>query len=134
MIGNDWFGYEVDSEEFINKLLTTLPVLNSIDSKIMLCDLYEHQYGIYPHLNNGMKSPLSSVIMTEGEDYTTGSLMEEAIRTYVSRGIKDIYGLSIVEFLELPIDVIDVLVQIAGEDQSRKSDILNDIQKDMKMK
>lgn len=99
-----------------------------------MSDMYEHHYGIYPHLSNAMKGPLASVAMHEAEDYTTGSLLEEAIKTYVSRGIKDLYGLDLEKFLDLPIDIIDVLVSIAGVNQSEKQDIMSDIQKEMKQK
>lgn len=118
------------TEEFLIQALQKLPKLNSVDGRIVLQDLYEKQYGIYNHLDPSNKSrPLSSVAMHACEDVNNGSLLEEAVKTYVVRGIKDLYGLNLIEFLELPLDIVELLFEISGQELAKKSATLSDVEK-----
>jgi len=99
---------------------------------MVMQDLYETEYGIYNHLSNANKKPLASVSMHSSEDINTGSLLEEAIRTYTVRGIKDLYGLNVLEFLELPIDVIEMMFEISEEEQARKAKGLANVEAEFK--
>lgn len=99
---------------------------------MVMQDLYETEYGIYNHLSGSKNKPLASVAMHSCEDINGGSLLEEAIQTYVSRHIKDIYGLSLVEFLELPIDVMELMFGIADKESAKKSNTLSDVEKQFK--
>lgn len=102
-----------------------LPILDSIDSRIVLQELYDSQLGIFDHLDPHNKDkPLASISMHEGEEVNSDSLLEEKIRIYVNKSINTLYGLSLVEFLELPREVIDTLITIAGEEESKKAKIL----------
>jgi len=48
------------------------------------------------------------------------------------RGVADIFKLNLVEFLELPIDIVELLFKIAGEEQAKRGTTLNDIEKQFK--
>lgn len=132
-IGDPDFGFGIDPEIFLFENLEKLPKLNSIDGRIVLQDLYETQYGIYNHLHQNVVRPLASVAMHSGEDFNDGSLLEEAIRTYATRSVKDLYGLNLLEFLDLPRDIIEMLLLVANEENSRKAATVANIEQQFNM-
>jgi len=84
---------------FLIEALQQLPKLNSIDGRIVLQDLYESHYGIYDHLHVASKrKPLASIAMHPSEDTIDSSLLDQTIRSYTARGIRELYGLSLVDF------------------------------------
>jgi len=113
-------------------MISNIPKLDYIDAKLVMTDLYETEFGIYNHLSSSNSRPLASVAMFDCEDINTDSLLEESIRTYVSKGIKDIYGLSLIEFLELPIDVIRMMFDIASDEQAKKNKTLSELESQFK--
>lgn len=120
-----------DAENFIVDLLRKVPRLNSVDAKIFMQDMYETFYGIYNHLDQNNKNPLASVMLHPSEDISAGSYLEDSIRLYISRGIKDLYGLNFVEFMNLPRDIIRLLLDISSEEASRKSAAISQIESQM---
>ena len=120
-----------DAENFIVDILKKVRRLNSVDSKIFLQDMYETFYGIYNHLDQNNKNPLASVMLHSSEDISAGSYLEDSIRLYISRGIKDLYGLNFVEFMNLPRDIIRLLLDISSEEASRKSVAISQIESQM---
>jgi hypothetical protein len=114
-IGSSGFGNDIDAEAFIINAVKSMPKLSSVDCRMVLQDLYETEYGIYNHLSPINNRPLTSVAMFPSEDINDGSLLEEAIRTYVGRNIKETYGLNVIEFLDLPVDIMEMMIQIADE-------------------
>jgi hypothetical protein len=120
-----------DAENFIVDLLRKVPRLNSVDAKIFLQDMYETFYGIYNHLDRNNKNPLATVMLHPSEDISAGSYLEDSIRLYISRGIKDLYGLNFIEFLNLPRDIIRLLLDISSEEASRKSAAISQIESQM---
>ena len=132
MIGDASFGLDIDFDVFINETLKTLPRLSSIDGRLVMQDLYEAKYGIYNHLDPNNTKLLSSVAMHACEDTTENSILEEIIRSYMVKNIKDLYGLSLIEFLDLPMDIIDLLFKIGNEDIARKDETLKQLEKSFK--
>lgn len=97
-----------------------------------LYDLVETRFGIFDHIANGQRRPLSTVAMHPAEDFTAGSLLERCIRTYVRKNIQDIFKLNVIEFMDLPMDWIDILVTIADEEQARKKGSMDQIESEVK--
>lgn len=116
----------------MSRIITNLNKLDNVDTRIVLQDVYETEFGIFDHLKNSAARPLSSVAMHPAEDINTDSLLEESIRTYVVKGIKELYGLSLIEFLELPMDIIAMLLNIASEEQSRQRTTFADVERSFK--
>lgn len=83
-------------------------------------DLYETEYGIYNHLGSSGMRPLSSVAMFPSEDVNTNSRLEEMMRTYLKKGIYESYGLSFIEFMDLPIDIVEMLINVSDEHRSKQ--------------
>lgn len=113
------------------KYLDTLPKLDSVDGRIVMQDLYETQYGIYNHIAKDPTRPLASVAFHDVEDINEGSMLEEAIRTYANRQIGEYTRLSLVEFLELPSDIVAMVIKICDEIAKKKEKTLQDVERDL---
>lgn len=100
---------------FVRELLCSLPKLNSVDATLVLRDMYDTKYGLYDHASAGNARPLASVEMRPSIDATHTELLETAVKSYVSNNIRTTYGLSLLEFLDLPQEVIKVLLKVVGE-------------------
>lgn len=116
---------------FINRLLKSLPQLDKVDVKTVMYDLYETEFGIYDHIHDKSR-PLASVSFHHCEDYNTASLTEEAIRTYIIKDIKNVYGLSLIEFLELPKDIIEMMFIIDEEEKANKKKLMDELEENLK--
>lgn len=102
------------------RMIAQIPKSNSVDSQIIMRDFYENEFGIFPHFNPNKRRPLASVAIHPAEEQIDDSLLEEAIRSYTKRNIRDLYSLNIVEFLDLPMHVVNLLIKIADEAGSQK--------------
>lgn len=67
------------------------------------------------------------------EDINEHSQLGAVIRSYHGRGIKELFGLNLIEFLELPIDIVDMLFTISSEIQNKKASTLNQVEDQFKM-
>lgn len=115
------------------RAVSSLPKLGSVDGQMVLNDLYETEYGIYDHLSKRKKRPLASVAMHPSEDINEGSILEETLRMYVLKGIKEVFHLNVLEFLELPADIVQMMFTIADEEQTKKSTTLSQIEQQFKV-
>lgn len=97
-------------------------------------DLYETTYGIFDHKKINSKRPWASVALHENEDIVESSTLTEAIENYHVTGIKEIFGLNINEYLNLPSDVCLTLVIIANREAAKKSVIANKMAMDLAKK
>lgn len=113
--------------EFLEKL----PKLDAVDGRMVMQDLYETKYGIWNHLDKTTKRPLASVAFHDCEDINEGSLLEEAIRAYTSKNIGEYTKLNLVEFLDLPIDVVAMVMKICDEAMKKKEKTFEEIERSM---
>ncbi len=70
--------------------------------------------------------------MHESEDINDGSLLEEIIRSYAVKRIYETFHISLLEFLELPVDIVQMLFSIAEEEDSKKASELSKLEASMK--
>ncbi len=106
----------------------TKPLCNT-DVKIVLRDLYEEYYGIYPHISKHNKSrPLASVAMHPCENKTDNSLLEEALNNYVKANIFEFFGLNWNEFISQPREVNELMLKIADKKMSEKTNSAEDVE------
>lgn len=135
MLGRDWYAFlgtetrRLDRYwyEFITKMLRTLPQLECVDAQQVLTTAYEMEYHIYPHLRYAKERPLSSVAFFECENINDGSLLEQVIKTYTGKNIREHYGLTLLEYLDLPVDVVDLLNRTSDELNKSKASIADDL-------
>lgn len=96
-------------------------------------ELYETVYNIYNHLNTEAESrPLASVAMFPVEDINDKGLLELIIRRYVNKEIYSIYGLNLEEFLNLPMDIAEMLIDIANDEKVKKLQTMNQAANELK--
>lgn len=96
---------EKDAFKFVNRLISTLPKLgNRIDIRQVMQDQYETYFGICNHLDpeTRIKNPLASVEMHPCENFTEASPLYDSLEEYANSMYRDIWGLSVTEFLNLP--------------------------------
>ena len=125
-----YFGHHVEQDFLIKELITRMPRLSGVDFKIVALELYETIYGIYKHIGN-TKRPMASVAFHDCEDYTTDSLLEAAMDTFITKSIKELFGLSFPEYLELPHDVVMSLGEIGLKHIQRKDSDINRIKAEL---
>lgn len=104
------------------------PILNSSDLQIALRDVYETTFGIHDHSRETEADALSLVAMREAEDIGSGGLQYERIRQYHEREIKKYWGLNLVEFLDLPTDILTFLLEFSAKQQAKSSQIASDVE------
>lgn len=131
MIGELDFGFSIDPDTFLTKMLKLVKKSNSVDGQLIMTAFYEHEYGIFPHLQKNPNRPLATVALHPSEEIIDDSLLEEAIRSYTKRGIKELYNLSVTEFLDLPVHVVNLLIKIADETSSQKHQVAASIEREL---
>lgn len=90
--------------------------IDSYSVQLVLRESYEMMYRIFNH--DGLEAkgrPLALVAMHPKEDATTFSRLHRTIQRYEKQGIKDMFGLSLTDFLNLPRDYVELLFRLAVE-------------------
>ena len=100
--------------------------MSTTDLASVLQQAYETEYSIYNHMATTVK-PLSVVAFHDIENSIDGSPLESIIRTYVSKNLGELYRLSLTEFLELPRDIIETLIEIANQEMSKKQPMIDNL-------
>ncbi len=130
------FGMGVDIEQDILGLLKTLPRMDQTDAGILLRDLYETRFGIFNHIGTSKKRPLASVALHDAEEINENSLLYEAMHSFAKREIKDIFNISFLDFISLPMDWCAMITEIAsataGEKATAKSNHLSEVERQLK--
>lgn len=96
-------------------------------------DLYEDRFNIFPHLSGVKGRPLASVAFHPAENVLKDSMLEEAMRTYVQKGIGEKFKLSLLEFLNLPMDYVGLLLQISDEKGTEAAAELEALKKQLEL-
>ena len=115
----------------LDKLWCEAEVSDPIAIQILLMEAYETVYGICDHDGAAYDNPLSVVSMHPKEDTSTYSrLYGELMRFANEELFREMWGVSILEVLEMPKDVVDEMYRITrdvmevrnqnGESMSRK--------------
>ena len=92
-------------------------------------ELYETNYGIYNHLKVSKSRPLASVAMHPGEDQVHLPRLRNNMMHYVKKGIKEIYGITFLEFMALPPYIIDEMMEFCKTEQAIKQTEIAAIEK-----
>lgn len=87
---------------------------------MILSSIYETHSGIYDH-SRSHNRPLANVAFHPAEDPIKDSPLFVTISLYAERNILSLFGLDLVEFLQLPSDYCEMLVEIADNVAKRKN-------------
>jgi hypothetical protein len=103
--------------------------LSSIETQLLLRELYDNHFGIARHDNPAR--PLSLVALHPKETVGPYSRRDRVYRRFAALGVGDIFKISIKDFLEQPRELVELMFQIA-EDKSVLEDRKNgDIQRSL---
>lgn len=124
-----------DPRELIEYALENLPALGRVDAKIVMYDQYETRYGIYDHLTPRPSTevrPLASVAMHPSENFTEGGIMYDSLLNYAEKNYKEIWGLNLTEFLNLPCYMTKMLREITDMVHEKKNKAIEIAEQDLK--
>ena len=92
--------------------------------------IYETEFGVFDHINTKSR-PLASVAFMDIEDTLDGSPMDSITRTYTSKGIFKLFGISLLELINLPRDIVELLINVATEEQKKVQPTLDQLNSDL---
>ena len=129
-MGDPDFGDGVSISQQIQQLIDTSPKLKFTDAQLLLQDIYESGYGIYNHTQHAVDNsrPLALVAMHWSESNTDQSTLHERIEQFKERQVYQNYGISLIDFLNLPRDYCIKILEICGKAQMREGKIAQDLQ------
>ena len=92
--------------------------------------IYETEFGVFDHINTQGR-PLASVAFMDIEDTIDGSPMDSIVRTYTSKGIFKLLGINFLDFINLPRDIVELLINVATEEQKKAQPTLDQLNSDL---
>ncbi len=128
------FGWNVDIDDFISRVVSSVPKLVGINKKIVVQDLYDTEFGIYNHLKRNHNKPLASVAYFECEEFTSNSLLSDVANNYISKDIHKMFGLSLTEFLDFPTHICEELFKVCDTHLAMKKSALDDVESEFEKK
>jgi hypothetical protein len=115
----------VDFRSFLEDVTKIPRTLSSLETRIFMQDQYEIRTGIFDHVTNGAERPLSSVAMFPSEDFTSNGKTYDILQKYAQGNYREIWGLSIEEYLQLPQWKTRMMEKIADEILKKKTKALD---------
>lgn len=104
-------------------------MLNSDEAQVLNSLLYDIAYGIHDHNSPMSTNPLASVTQHPVEDYSNYSGLYRTIERYERQKVNEVFGLSLIEYLELPRYVTDMLTTIYIETAKSSSRLAEEMKK-----
>ena len=94
-------------------MIKKLPKLNALDAHIVMRDQYELRYGIMSP--EQQRHPLSSVLMHPCEEVASTGKLRDLYEEFATKQYREMWGLSVDEFFDRPIWVVDMMREISDE-------------------
>lgn len=94
------------------------PKLCSTDAELLLREAYEITYGLFNHDDMTVDRPLALVAMHPGENTAVGSTLYGRIEQFAELEIAKYFGISLIEFFELPTDVVNKIMETSAGRQA----------------
>ena len=92
-----------------------------------MSDLYKLEFGITNRVK--LSSPLGTVAMHQAEDMNTGHILRDALRSYIDNDIQQCFGLTVLEFLDLPVDVVETMLMVSAEKKAKKNEHMSEVER-----
>jgi hypothetical protein len=87
--------------------------------------MYETVFGVFNHVTLGHTKPMASVALHEVEDVNTNDALRSTMLNYIRNDIKELFGLSFLEYVALPSFIVKEFNDTAVIARKEKSDMLN---------
>ena len=97
-----------------------MPTYDSITNQMLIMEAYETAMGIYPDTD---RSPITLVTMNASTDFMHNTMLERTIDRIIQLKLHTITGMSLMEILDLPTYVLQMLLRSvtkAGIIENRK--------------
>ena len=114
--------------EYITSMLNDVDPLSSPDSALLLRMGFDKTFNLKDD-NKLVEEAWGPVLYRERENHTLHNRLSNLTKDYVRYGIKDMFGLSIIEFLKNEEWVIEKLIHISGEIRDEEERILAEYEK-----
>lgn len=105
-------------------MLQKLPLLKGVEKQIMLTTMYETVFGAFNHITLGKTKPMASVALHDVEDTNTNDALRSTMLNYIRNDIKELFGLSFLEYINLPSFIVKEFNDTAVMARKEKSDML----------
>ncbi len=96
-----------------------------------MSEFYDTLVKIYNHYSGDNSRPLATVALHPQEDLIKHGLLDESIRNFPLRNIKETFGLNYLEFMNLPSYVCEIMTEVAREELKRKATMAQGIQSEL---
>lgn len=117
--------------------------MSPMAAKELLYQAYESSLGIYDYVsqaveesrikNPSLKRPLSSVALHYAEDYTgQNTRLGQVAKAFYQFNMAVKFGYSFSEFLQLPIEYVDLLMRIAKDNSQLEAKVQEGVIQDLK--
>ncbi len=102
--------------------------LDSIDADRTMKDIYEFHHGIFQHGSaNNKQRPLASIAALPAEENGKTSLLYSRIKEFVDLKIYEAIGVNLNDFLKMPTEIVEWLIEMIKEKRKMESDVVNGI-------
>lgn len=111
--------------------------MSQIAAKEVLYEAYDVSFGVFDHLKQShqdarqgdpaLKRPLASVALHPIEAWASkGKQLDTVLNGYVANEVGATFNLSLIEFLDLPVEYAEMVMRICRENLQRKTnDVAN---------
>ncbi|BEG72717.1 hypothetical protein [Pseudomonas phage PA1C] len=123
----------VNGKSAFDELVRTLDAVRPAIAEMLTRKAYHKDYGIFDH-DSPEADPLDLVRMHPKENVVEGGPERTWIRKFVNYKINDIYGLSLLEFFELPFNDCLFMIELAESKAIQSTSQARQIEKDLGLK
>jgi hypothetical protein len=101
-------------------------ILTSPESALFMSDIYDSEFSLSVE-GDPVDDMLGPVLHRVGEDVTNYNNYNTLVSTYLKFDIQKFYGMSLLEFIDLPKDKIEILVRRAEKEIIKITEALEDV-------
>ena len=134
------FGVELPENSMLGQVLRHAPKADYLTSRLLLIQAYQTTFNIFDHLSNAQRvvgenpddhHPLASIELHPAEDLIHTFRTPELLDLYIKLKIKDYTGLSWVEFMDLPREYSQMIMDRCAKELSEENKKTNQIVKNL---
>lgn len=101
--------------------------LTSNEAHMVMTELYETKLGIYNHAAQDKARPLADVAKHPSEETDRDGVFEASLKSYAMLRIKDLFGLSYLDWISLPHNRLVTFRRVATELNEKHSKMVKEI-------
>lgn len=107
------------------------PQQGSVNAELMTRMLFDIDYGIFDHREKSRERPMAAVAMHPAENLIEGSMQYEVIRNFHRFNVHKLFGMTLFDYLELPVNVYHLINDMAQNDAMLKAKDMEALNKEI---